>query len=333
MNCSVNSTSVKVLVAMASTGLLAVVTCVLGALLVAALRLYKVFTYRLALYQVLSGMTSGAVCVWDAAFVIYYRDHVEANKPMCLAVAFLLEYTMWAKLLFTLWTTFHLFAFSMCFKNFKTLEPFYICTALVFPALIAIVPFTTTSYGLAGQWCWIVSLSENHNCTSSPTQRGTVEQFALWFIPSSFVLAAESIAVVVMGIVLSYRAHRARRNEVIDRSYAKALKQMLPLIAYPITWCTLSVPTMADRLYQSIYSQSNSGLVMANAILTPGWNVAAGLALIVHILVLVLHRDRGQYSCCRGYCHRESNNAWVNAVHVDEEDDDGGDDGDDDDDR
>ena len=317
MNCSVNnSTDVKVLVAMAATGLVAIVVCALGALLVTALKLYKVFTYRLALYQVLSGMASGAVCVLNAAFVNYYSDP-EVYHPLCLVVAFLLQYSMWMKLLFTLWTTVHLFVFSMCFKNLKTLEPFYIGSALAFPALVSIVPFTTGSYGLAGQWCWIVSLRENCAVVS-----GTVEQFVLWFIPSSAVLTMESVAVAVMGLVLACRVHKARRNEVVDESYVNALKQMLPLIAYPITWCALSVPTVADRLYQTIHGRSNSGLVMANAILTPGWNAAAGLALIVHIGVLMLHRNRGRYSCCRGYRRLETDTVPINNDRYDSDDDD-----------
>ena len=316
MDCNINGSSINgstrteitVLVAMASTGLVAVVVCALGVLLVFTLKLYKVFIYRLSLYLVISGMASGAVCVMDAAFVNYYRDPdtLFYRYPLCLVVAFLLQYSMWVKLVFTVWTTFHLFAFSICFKNLKRLELLYLCSALVFPVLVSIVPFSTKSYGLAGQWCWIVSTS-SANCTDHLLLSGLVEQFALWFVPSSIVLVVESAAVVVMIVVLVCRVYSARRKNVMDKPYKSALKQMLPLLAYPITWCALSVPTFADRLFQVAYLRSNGGLVMANAVLTPGWNVAAGMALVVHIWMLVLHRRRRQHICCNGYQQFKTN--------------------------
>eukprot|EP00731_Ephydatia_muelleri_P013174 Em0007g484a len=124
---------------------------------------------------------------YDESPIIYGR--------ICTAIGLLQVYTEWTKLLFTMWVTFHLFCFAVLHKNLKKLEVLYVVTSLLVPALIAIVPLVTHSYGLNtdGNICNIYA----------NTNVAFIERLALWDCPAMLMLIAASIAMVVMVIKLA----------------------------------------------------------------------------------------------------------------------------------
>ena len=292
-----NATLRPALIVMSVTGGAAVLTCLLAASLVAVKKLYELLAYRLALYHVITGLLSGAACVLESISLLYYDRPANEDPPhACIAVAFTIQYFVWMKLCLTFWVTFHLFFYAVFYKNLKKLELVYVLTSLFVPAIVSVVPFITGSYGLAGSWCWIMTST----CAgkSEETDAGVIEQFALWYIPSISLLFLDCIVVVVMVAVLSYRTYAERKGIkeallVTKRPLLQqsALRQLLPLLAYPVTWCALSVPPVVDRVFGAMNARQDA-LTVANAFCTSAWSLAAGVTLIVHISLVSARKRR-----------------------------------------
>lgn len=294
MDTPCNVTLKPALLVMSVTGGAAAVTCFVAVFLVVAKKLYELFAYRLALYHVITGLLSGLACVLEAISLLYYEASLGEDPPSpCVAVGFTIQYFVWMKLCFTFWVIFHLFFYAVCYKNLKKLELLYVLTSLMIPTVASVIPLVTGSYGMAGSWCWI------RTCTGTAAERnaGLIEQFALWYAPSIALLLLDCVVVVVIVAVLSYRtfAERKGRKEallVMKRPLQQsALRQLLPLLVYPVTWCLLSVPPLVDRVFGAMNVHSD-GLTVANAFCTSAWSLAAGVALIIHIALISMGAKR-----------------------------------------
>ena len=270
---------------MSSTGGASVLVCTFAVALVVAFKLYKQFAYRLALYQVLAAMLFGAASCFEVLF-INYEKNPQIYTRLCRIVASLFFSLEWVKLMFTTCVTFHLFCFAVFNKNFKKLEIVYVVCSTAVPVAVASIPFLTHSYGRAGAWCWIQDWKDN--CPSDIFQVGNVETFALWYGPAFVVLLLDSMAMVVMGTVLTCRAHRNKAHEPLlslNRAHKSALNQMLPLLAYPVIFFTFIVTMFAYRLYSAKPHPPNYFLLKATAVLSPGAGLVAGCVLVLHIVI------------------------------------------------
>ena len=170
-SCSGYSTSVAIILGVSNGS--SVFVCLFAAILVGIFKLYQQTVYRLALYQVLAALMLGTVLVVEVIFV-NYQNAPETYHRACVAVAFLLLYSMWVKVVSTVWVTVHVFCYAVRYKNLKKLEGIYVATSLLIPVLIAIVPLTTHTYGLAGSWCWIQNWK--NNCPTETLTLGIIEQ-------------------------------------------------------------------------------------------------------------------------------------------------------------
>ena len=187
-NSSGVSTSILHHAVLAVANGVSVLVCLLAAILLCCLKLYRKLVYRLALYQVLSAMAMASVGAMQVVF-INYDESPNMYGRVCTALGYLWLYTEWTKLLFTMWVTFHLFCFAVLHKNLKKLEVLYVVTSLLVPALIAIVPLVTHTYGLS---------PGSNTCYISNTRVGFVERLSLWDGPAMLMLIAASTAMVVM---------------------------------------------------------------------------------------------------------------------------------------
>ena len=266
-----------------STGGVAFLVCAAAIVQFLIMKLYKKVVYRLALYPVVSALIHAIVGAVQLTFVVGNRTIFDkmSGRP-CVALGFFHEYTIMLKLMFTLWVTFHIFCYAVFYKNMKRLEIMYVITSLLLPLLISILPFTTNTYGLAGSWCWI--RSESQECPGQQNIAGLVEQFALLYVPGVIALAMQSVAMVTIIVILCYRA---KWNTLYDHGVMQTLvlKQMLPLAAYPITFCALFLPPFINRAY-ILHQQPPQGLLLTSAFCIQLWSFAAGLSLWIHICVV-----------------------------------------------
>ena len=241
------------------TNSVSVVVCLLAAILVIILKLYKKIVYRLALYQVLASL---------------------ALATIVLLQGVLLLYADWMKLLFTMWVTFHLFCFAVLHKNLKKLEVLYVVTSLLVPAVIACIPLITHSYGRSqdGTACYIYAF---HDAAS-------IEMFTLWDGPAMIFLLATSTAMVVMVIKLTGRVClRARYEPITDGDrFWKALKQLLPLAAFPILFFFFEIPVFIFHVYATTSSTPNMALEISKSVFISLWSMTSGGTLLIHIFVV-----------------------------------------------
>eukprot|EP00731_Ephydatia_muelleri_P002542 Em0001g2542a len=181
------------------------VVCLLAAILVLRLKLYKTLVYRLALYQVLSALAMASVGALQDMRFINYDESSDIYRRICTAIVFLEVYTEWTKLLFTTWVTFHLFCFAVFHKNMKKLEALYVVTSLLVPALIAALPLVTQTYGsrFTGSTCYIQALNGSV---------ASIERIALGDGPAMFILIAASTTMVVMVIKLASQVYRTNHR-------------------------------------------------------------------------------------------------------------------------
>ena len=275
------------LLVMGTIGLFSAATCVCASSLTLRLRLHRLFAYRLALYQVL-GSFLYSVSMGMVLFQYNYDEKRRFFLATCQITAFVIQYCVWIKLLFTNWLTFHLFSYVVFFKNLKRLEWLYISSSVLVPLLIACIPFITKSYGLAGAWCYIRNWKDD--CATEKYTVGIAEQFALFYAPIMLCLVANTVSVFVMAVVMVRRAYLRVGPEsqalLAERDRKKqALKQLLPLLAYPIIYFILLSFPMVDRVFDAISPHPSYSLVMVHVVTGSLMGFFAGLALMAHIAI------------------------------------------------
>ena len=212
---------------------------------------------------------------------IVFINHDELlyiHGRLCIVVGLLVMYTEWMKLLFTMWVTFHLFCFAVLHKNLKKLEVLYVVTSILVPALIAAVPLVSHTYGLSGDdICYIYA----------NTSVAFIERLALWDGPAMLMLIAASIAMIVMVMKLASQVFRRSVYEPITDGdqLTKALKQLLPLAAFPLLFFIFEMPVSIYHIYTTQHSTPNEGMSIAYIIFFSLWSTSSGATVIIHISV------------------------------------------------
>lgn len=273
------------LLLMGGTGALSVTVCTVAISLVIFLCLVKHFSYRLALYQVMATLFY-SLSMTSVLLLLNYSNDSKFSVVSCKAVAFFIDYSMWVKLLFTLWLSFHLFCYVVFLKNFKKLEVLYVCTSIFFPLLHAWIPFIHDTYGRAGAWCYIRTWKGE--CANQKYTEGIVEIFVLFYGPIILSLILNFFALLVVVFVLLKRLYHHRNSERRHLTGQKdvkmqALKQLLPLLAYPVIYLFLLLSPLIDRIYDAIATKPNYTLTMVHVITGSLMGVFAGLALLIHV--------------------------------------------------
>ena len=302
-----------ILLSMSSVGAAAIVVCFVALIMALKFKLHKFFIHRLAIYQVLSATLYSIVCVMEVIFINYRYDdddyrYDNAYHIPCIIEGFMLEYTLWIKLMFTFCLTFHLFCLSVCHVKFARLEMFYVLSSVFGPLLFIWIPFVSISYhdkpsgiiyGRAGAWCWIRNWKIN-NDTLHHLIPGVIEQYVLLYGPAISGLILCGVAVLVIAVVLTCRAYNCKccRRDNDNESQPlllndddlmkrrKILREILPLIIYPILSFMFYIPAFTNRLIGSKESNPNQMSFMWSGISLPLVGLLAGVSLIVHILIL-----------------------------------------------
>lgn len=291
-DCSFNESQRKlILIAMTSTASISVFMCVITITLVFVYKLHKHFTYRLASYQVFSSMCfSGSLIVQISLINNNFND-----TPLCETLGFFVEYFMWVKLLFTMSLVFHFFVLAIYLKNLHKFEVIYFVISVTLPLFYVWIPFVRQTYGQAGAWCWIKDWKGD--CATLNHNRGIIEQFVLWYGPLYASLTASVIIAIYVGITLARRAYRNRLTtseagpllhttiQAENTHNQAALKQLIPLLAYPVIFYILTLVPVINRIYDVVSKQVNFTLAIAHAISIGSWGFFSSWALLLHIAI------------------------------------------------
>ena len=282
-------------------GMVASLVCLLSLILVLKFKLYKYFSHRLASYQVLSSLFFAIVLSVELVFANYSKNQ-EVYEPFCKVVGFLFEYAVWLKVLFMMWLALHLFCFTVCYKSTEEKEPFILVSLVLVPFLFIWIPFINELYGLAGAWCWI---KDYDVCSGDRIVLGMIEQYALLYAPVFTVLlvAIFLLIVLMLFVVVQSSKQRAIEDQILlveDRQKKKAVKQLLPLSAYPILTFIFIIPPFINRIYGDVATGFSFAAFMSSAVATSFPSLCSGLTLLVHMMVLKCprlkrHRPKQDY--------------------------------------
>ena len=276
---------------MITTGCVGLLSCVASAFaIVTAIGFYKahqVVSQRLVLYLLSSTLVCAGIQVVQAA-VIYQNILV-----LCKTLAFLNQYSALLKMIFTSWITFYLYVLVEFSHNLnkRKHEVFYVISSLLMsiPLPTACVPLITNTYGQAGAWCWIKATDSN----CEPLRTGMIEQFALWYGPIVVLTVVDVLAVIRNAHILCKRAWKYDREFhdplLPKQNHRAALKEVLPLIAYPIAFHVAILIALADRIYTVVKNESFD-LGLAHTIVTSSWGWLAAVTLLIHLHVLRKHK-------------------------------------------
>ena len=286
-NCSNMSTSYKdLLILESSLNGTGVLICSLAIILSLVLRLHKLLLYRLAIYQVFSALVYGTVSMLSEFRYYVTTLNDSSSFSLCLAHAYLSVYTLMVKYLFTIIITVHLFFFAVCYINLKRLEVFYLGISLVVPIPLAAIPFATKTYGSqdsGSPWCWIQQ--KRDDCSRQILTSGIVEIYVLVYGP---IFISLLVALLLISIILGVLAYRVRQIPGVATKNKTAVKQMLPLMAYPIIFYALMLVSMVIYVYDATGQSftKNMALLYVDRFMYGGFIWAAGLTLLAHISVI-----------------------------------------------
>ena len=257
--------------------------------------LHRQLIYRLALYQVFSSLALSLVELFQVTF-INYNESSKVYREFCSVIGFLTLYCQWVKVFFTVWVTFHIFCFAVLHKKMQKLELMYVATSILAPVLIAAVPVTTDTYSLSptGIGCFVFVKN-----ASSKINDGIIERLSLWVCPAIAVLAATSVAMFIVVSRLTVLACRESNQEVsgaYSEHFWTAVRQLLPLFAFPVLFCLTLFPELAADLSRINNQHENNEAVTFLELVSAGiWGIASGLTLIIHVAVTRCGAKRRQY--------------------------------------
>ena len=291
-NCSNDSSLTPhqrtiLLCTLGGTAIVSVSMCLIALSVVVYFKLYRFFSYRLAAYQVLSSLVFNITQI--LALSLLGDDDSLYYGIACRADAFLLQYTVWVKLLFTLCLSFHFFCLTVFLKSFENWESLYILVSILFPLLLAWIPFIHDNYGLAGAWCWIKEWK--HDCATNHYLEGTIEQFVLWYGPLFVSLILVVISFMIIPVVIACRACKKRQDdkaallgsEEKQVKINKAIKRLLPLLAYPLMFLLLAIFPLVNRIFSAASQYASYRLAFGHAITEPSWGIFTSIAILIHI--------------------------------------------------
>ena len=228
-----------------SVGVVSFVFCCVAIGIIVYWKAYQRTSHRLVLWLMISTLLLSAVIAFELLIAKFENGH--DIEQMCKVIGLFLEYAIWMKLMLTFWINFHLFLLTVLWRSYWWLEFVYILTSLAIPATFFWVPLLHNAYGLAGGWWWRRAMDDQ--CTK--LKAGLVEQFVLWYGPMMLFTVVNVAMMVVMATVLCKRACCGGNKEDSDPLLPKprhniALKETLPLIAYPVTFHILCCFGFAD---------------------------------------------------------------------------------------
>ena len=182
-------------------------------------------------------------------------------------------------------------AFALFFSFLQKLPTscqLFVCISIGLPLHIVWMSFINDAYGSSGAWCWIRNWQ--NDCSADLYTPGIAEQFGL-LVLALFCSIIDSIAIIVIISRLVCCQWSSEEVPLLmneQRMKFKALKELLPLLVYPILFCILLIPLVVNRAIDAIPNSPANVVVstMVSGIFVPLQPFFAGLALLVHVCVL-----------------------------------------------
>ena len=262
-------------------------------LVIAGIVLYKKYLFsvqRLILYLGVAAMLSSASMMLRLHRIA--RD-TELKKALCTANGFMEQVSSWWELLAISCITLRVFMKVVLGKSYKKTEWGYLFIIVVLPLTFNWIPFIKSAYGQAGAWCWIRNQdNKNNNCKSFET--GNYMRFGLWYIPFYMLLFS---LIVGYGIIIAKIHSIKKRWGGSDFDTQQMLKEVHPLLWYPVIYVALSIFALVNRIQGAITPNPVFTLWVLEAIFVP---MRGGFICLAY----ALDSDTVQHLKCRNILAR-----------------------------
>ena len=259
---------------------------IVAILFIVVLKAYKRFVHRLVLYLCLAALFMTIVGATEFAAVKQKCGYVFVNSPnSCTVIAALLEYSLWTVLVLMIWISLHLFILAVFNKNYTDSRKYELCiivTAVIVPVVVCSIPLfhidKVKTYGLAGAWCWIRTTDEECH----EIKAGVIEQFTLYYAPVMLFALAFFVIIVVVIITISVKKKRAADEQHVQEQFSRSLKEMRPLLFYPVIFSIIYGLVFSTRVYYAVTKKTIISLWIIHSLASPFFPLFIPLAFFLH---------------------------------------------------
>ena len=279
----------QVTAAVVSVSGITCIACIIAVILIIVLKQYRTFLHRLVLYLMVAAGVYSLSFFLEITPVYHDSEGVSVRKGLeglCAAIGFFTQIMAWIFHIIITWIVVYLTLLAV-FKyqaNKRKHEAIGLITVFVLPFAFNWIPFIQNMYGLSGFWCWIKPAEGG--CNGDHTL-GDLYQFGLHYAPAALVVIFTYVAFTTIVIVLC--KERATTNST-GAAHSQAVKEALPLLAYPLIYNIFFVPVFVNRIYYAIAvskgEKPNYPLFLAHAILEAMRMLLAALGFLLHPNIL-----------------------------------------------
>ena len=281
--------------AVVSVSALAIIACALAVILIIVLKLYQKFLNRLVLYLMVAAGGYSVAFILAITPVHHSNGEVQVREGLdglCAAFGFFNQMTEWIFHGTMAWVIVYLTLMAV-FKyqaNKPKHEVSGLIIILLFPFIVNWIPFVNDMYGLSGIWCWIKLT--NGDCHSDHTL-GVVYHFTLYYGPFAIFVFGSYVAFIAIVITLCKErvaSGRERAESFKKETHRQALKEALPLLAYPLIYNIFFTIMLANRVYHAIAASKEEDpifpLFLAHAVVESLRVLLAAMAFLLHPNIL-----------------------------------------------
>ena len=289
--------------------------CSVAVILLLWQRMYCCFTHRMVLYLLLHTTVNALNFILRIAGVITsFIESKEYTSLFCPFHGFLTLYFASAQLLMQTGLTFHIgclvvlvevrcirplghhyLGITSAFESegSRNAKRYAVCLELVYalapvliPLLFAWVPFTTDDFGPAGLWCWIRRIDEE---SCELVVSGVIEQYTLWYGPLTVITLINTTVIIITIVTICKKVYHFKKSGETPTGYKNTLKQVLPILAYPIIFQVENWVALANRVGNLINSAKVVPLLIMHSILIPSNGLFAAITFFVYFAVWKKH--------------------------------------------
>ena len=201
---------------------------------------YLFFTQRLIMYVALTQLFFSIVATMDVLSIEAYRNTEALNY--CRAIALATFITLWWTALSVTVMVIDIFLKIVFAKDTERYEVLYGVIIVVPPLIVSWIPFINKAYGSAIHACFI-KVDNGDDCKEFPL--GIWLRLALYIGPLCLVTAIIIIMLIIVFIVARRSKYSGKYDPATRIRKAQIIKEMKPLIAYPIIFTACTVISIA----------------------------------------------------------------------------------------
>ena len=281
-----------------SVSSVASLACIVAITFILVSKGYKKFVQRVILYLMVAALLEAVVSILQVVPVHYIGDVGavrEGFEGLCAAAGFLINVAVWMELLVVCCIV---LVIILVFKSRNNVvkqkhEVIGLAIVLILPFTLNWIPFLKGMYGLSGGGCWIKP-SVNSSCNYDYV--GLIFMFLLSYGPAFSVCFFALVSFGAMAFAMCKRVLRQDQGLLQLSVHQQGLREVLPLILYPLIYLVLWIALAATRIYDTLRNAHDQtqrySLVLVHNSFSFVVRLFVPLVFLLHSAINCLRRKR-----------------------------------------